>query len=90
MKKIEASRTTCCCNDIDFSVDEFDYNGTLQIIGHYGASVKINRQLDLPKGKKIRMTIMDNSHKEVKNAEVVWSDVSEFGVKFIYPRHYPE
>ncbi len=77
------STKTCFNNDVSISVDDSDFTGTIQIIGHYGASISVDRQINLPKGKKIRMTFRDNKQKDVKSAEVVWSDLSGFGAKFI-------
>jgi hypothetical protein len=77
------STKTCYNNDVSISVDDSDFTGTIQIMGHYGASVSVDREINLPKGKKILMTFKDNNKKDVKSAEVVWSDLSEFGAKFI-------
>jgi hypothetical protein len=77
------STKTCYNNHVSISVDDSDFTGTIQIIGHFGASISVDREINLPKGKKIRMTFKDNMQKDVKSAEVVWSDLSGFGAKFI-------
>ena len=77
------STKKCYNTDVTFSVDDLDYTGTIQIIGHYGANISVDRQINLPKGKKISMIFTDNNQKDVKSAEVAWSDLSGFGAKFI-------
>jgi len=79
----DISTIECCSSNVTFSVDDSDYTGTILNIGHYGASVSVDGRLCLPKGKKIRMTFVDNNKQDVKRAEVVWSDLSGFGAKFI-------
>jgi len=79
----DISTIDCCSSNVTFSVDDSDYSGTILTIGHYGASVSVDGTLRLPKGKKIRMTFVGNAKQDVKNAEVVWSDLSGFGAKFI-------
>ena len=80
-----AAKTICCNKDVTFVLDDTVYAGTIQNIGNYGASVSTNNQLKVSEGKKIRMTILFDSQEDVKNAEVVWSDETGFGAKFIYP-----
>jgi hypothetical protein len=70
--------------DVTFSVDGNDYVGTIQNMGHYGASVSVNKSLKIPEGKKIRISILNDNQEEMKIAEVVWSDETGFGAKFIY------
>ena len=81
--KIGRSTKKCYNTDVTFSVDDLDYTGTIQILGHFGASVSVDKQINLPKGKKISMIFTDNNTKDVKGAVVVWSDLSGFGAKFI-------
>ena len=83
-KKITA-KMICCNRDVTFSVDDNDYVGTIQNIGNYGVSVLANIQLKIPEGKKIRMSILNNNQEDMKSAEIVWSDESGFGAKFINP-----
>jgi len=79
----DISTIECCSTNVTFSVDDSNYTGTILNIGRYGASVSVDGKLCLPKGKKILITFDDNSKKDVKSAEVVWSDLSGFGAKFI-------
>jgi len=79
----DISTIECCSTNVTFSVDDSDYSGTILDIGRYGVSVSVDGKLCLTKGKRLRMTFDDNSKKDVKSAEVVWSDLSEFGAKFI-------
>ena len=66
-----------------FSVDDHDYAGTIQNMGNYGASVSVTKPLKIPEGKKIRITILSDNQEDVRSAEVVWSDESGFGAKFV-------
>ncbi|NNL42337.1 MAG: PilZ domain-containing protein [Desulfobacterales bacterium] len=79
----DISTIECCSSNVTFSVDDSDYTGTILNIGRYGVSVSVDGKLLLPKGKKIHMTFDDKSKKDVKSAEVAWSDLSGFGAKFI-------
>ena len=74
---------TICNRDVTFSVDGDVYAGTIQNMGNYGASVSADKPHNIPEGKKIRMTILCDNQEEVKSAEIVWSEESEFGAKFI-------
>jgi hypothetical protein len=78
------AKMICCNRDITFSVDNNDYAGTIQSIGNYGVSVLANLPLKIPEGKKIRMSILNNNHEDLKSAEIVWSDESGFGAKFLH------
>ena len=83
--KRKTSKKTCCNRDVTFSVNDTDYAGTIQNIGNYGASVLTNNPLKIPEGKKIHMSILNNNQEDMKSAEIVWSDESGFGAKFINP-----
>jgi hypothetical protein len=83
--KRNSTRPLCCIRDVTFSVNDNIYTGTIQNMGHYGASVISDKPVKISEGKKIRISILDDNQEEVKNAEVVWSDESGFGAKFTYP-----
>jgi hypothetical protein len=74
---------TVCNREVTFSVDGDVYAGTVQNMGNYGASVSAAKPGNIPEGKKIRMTIFCDNQEEVKSAQIVWSEESEFGAKFI-------
>ena len=84
MKSFKKSATTICYNrNVTFSVDDTVYAGIIQIIGNYGTTISARNPLNLSKGKKIWINILSQKHKEVKSAEIVWSDESGFGAKFL-------
>jgi hypothetical protein len=84
MKNIRKSATTICYNrDVTFSVDDTVYAGTIQIISNYGATISARNPLNLSKGKRIWINMLSQKQKEVKIAEVVWSDESGFEAKFL-------
>jgi hypothetical protein len=72
----------CYNRDVTFSVDNTVYAGTIQNIGHYGATISANNPLNIPEVKKIRINILSQNQKEVKSAEIFWSEESSFGAKF--------
>ena len=84
MKNLRKSATTICYNrDVTFSVDNRVYAGTIQIISNYGATISARNPLNLSKGKRIWINILSKKQKEVRSAEVAWSDESGFGAKFL-------
>jgi len=84
MKDIRKSATTICYNrNVTFLVDDTVYAGIIQIIGNYGTTISARNLLNLSKGKKIWINILFQKQKEVKSAEIVWSDESGFGAKFL-------
>lgn len=84
MKNIRKSATAICYNrNVTFSVDDTVYAGTIQLISSYGATISATNPLNLSKGKRIWINIFSQKQKEVKSAEVVWSDESGFGAKFL-------
>ena len=84
MKNFRESATMICYNrDVTFSVDDTTYAGIIQIMSNYGATISARNPLNLSKGKKIWINMLSQKQKEVKSAEVVWSDESGFGAKFL-------
>lgn len=83
MLNMRTKTRTICNRKVSFSVDGNVYTGTVHNMGNYGASVSADKPRNIPEGKKIRMTIMCDDREEVKRAEIVWSEESEFGAKFI-------
>jgi hypothetical protein len=84
MKDIRNSATMICYNrNVTFSVDDTVYAGIIQIIGNYGTTISVRNPLNLSKGKKIWINMLSQKQKEVKSAEIVWSDESGFGAKFL-------
>ena len=84
MENIRKSAATICYNrDVTFSVDDTVYAGRIQLISNYGATISARNPLNLSKGKRIWINILSQKQKEVKSAEVVWSDESGFGAKFL-------
>lgn len=84
MKNIRKSATAICYNrDVTFSVDDTVYAGTIQLISSYGATISARNPFNLSKGKRIWINILSQKQKEVKSAEIVWSDESGFGAKFL-------
>ena len=84
MKDIRKFATMICYNrNVTFLVDDTVYAGIIQIIGNYGTTISARNPLNLSKGKKIWINILSQKQKEVKSAEIVWSDESGFGAKFL-------
>jgi hypothetical protein len=84
MKNIRKAATTICYNrNVTFSVDDAVYAGIIQILGNYGTTIFARNPRNLSKGKKIWINMLSQKQKEVKSAEIVWSDESGFGAKFL-------
>ena len=84
MKNIIKKIVTACYNrDVTFLVDGTIYAGTIQNIGNYGLTISPRNPITIPEGKKIRINILSQNQKDVKSAEIVYSDESGFGAKFI-------
>ena len=84
MKNIIKKLITACYNrDVTFFVDDTIYAGTIQNIGNYGVTIFPKNPINIPEGKKIRINILSQNKKDVKSAEIVYSDESSFGAKFI-------
>jgi hypothetical protein len=52
-------------------------------MSNYGAVVLANEPIHISEGKKIRLSIACDGREDILDAEVVWSDASGFGAKFI-------
>ena len=84
MKNIIKKVVTECYNrDVTFLVDDTSYAGTIQSISNYGLTISPRNPISIPEGKKIRLNILSQDKKDLKSAEIVYSDESSFGAKFI-------
>jgi hypothetical protein len=84
MKNIRKEPITVCYNrDVTFLVDDAIYAGTIQNVGNYGVAISARSPIKIPEGKKIWINMLSQNQKDVKSAEIIYSDESGFGAKFI-------
>ena len=84
MKSIKKDFVPGCFNrDVTFLIDETIYSGTIQDMGNYGVTISARNLINIPNGKRIRINVLSRNQIDVKSAEIVYSDKSGFGAKFI-------
>ena len=74
---------TVCKRDVTFLVGERTYNGAIENMSNYGASILAKTPGCVEKGMKIRLAISCDDQENTRDANVVWSEGGVFGAKFI-------
>ena len=74
---------TVCKRDVTFLVGEKTYNGAIENMSNYGASILAKTPGCVQKGMTIRLAISCDDQEDKRDASVVWSEESTFGAKFI-------
>ena len=77
-----AGRTVCKKN-VTFLVGERTYNGAIENMSNYGASILAKTPGCVEKGMIIRLAISCDDQENTRDASVVWSEEGVFGAKFI-------
>lgn len=74
---------TVCKRDVRFYVGERAYNGAIENMSNYGASILAKTSGRVQKGMTIRLDISCDNQENTRDASVVWSEEDAFGAKFI-------
>ncbi len=74
---------TVCKRDVTFLVGERTYNGAIENMSNYGASILAKTPGCVQKGITIRLAISCDDQEDSRDASVVWSEEGAFGAKFI-------
>ena len=74
---------TVCKRDVTFLVGEGTYNGAIENMSNYGASILAKTPGCVQKGMTIRLSISCDDQEDNRYASVVWSEEGAFGAKFI-------
>ena len=74
---------TVCKRDVTFFVGERTYNGAIENMSNYGASILAKTPGCVEKGMKIRLALSCDDQESARDASVVWSEEGVFGAKFI-------
>lgn len=74
---------TVCKRDVTFLVGERTYNGAIENMSNYGASILAKTPGCVQKGMTIRLAISCDDQEDSRDASVVWSEEGAFGAKFI-------
>jgi len=72
-----------CKRDVTFLVGERTYNGAIENMSNYGASIMVKTPGRVRKGMTIRLAISCDDQEDNREASVVWSEEGSFGAKFI-------
>ena len=74
---------TVCKRDVTFLVGEITYNGAIENMSNYGASILAKTPGCVEKGMTIRLALSCDDQESTRDASVVWSEGGVFGAKFI-------
>ena len=74
---------TVCKKDVTFFVGEKTYDGAIENMSNYGASILAKTPGCVEKGMTIRLAISCDDQESTRDASVVWSEEGAFGAKFI-------
>ena len=74
---------TVCKRDVTFVVGEKTYNGAIENMSNYGASIHAKTPACVEKGMTIRLALNCDDQENIRDANVVWSEEGVFGAKFI-------
>ena len=74
---------TVCKRDVTFVVGERTYNGAIENMSNYGASIRSETPGCVEKGMTIRLALSCDDQENIRDANVVWSEEGDFGAKFI-------
>lgn len=74
---------TVCKRDVTFHVGDQIYNGSIENMSNYGASIQAKKPQHVKKGEAIRITISCDDEENIRDANVVWSEKGAFGAKFL-------
>ena len=74
---------TVCKRDVTFLVGERTYNGAIENMSNYGASILTKASGCVEKGMTIRLAISCDDEENIRDASIVWSEGDVFGAKFI-------
>jgi hypothetical protein len=74
---------TVCKRDVIFHVGERAYDGAIENMSNYGASILTKTPGCVQKGMTIRIAISCDNQEDTRDASVVWSEKDVFGAKFI-------
>ncbi len=72
-----------CKRDVTFIVGERTYNGAIENMSNYGASIHAETPGCVEKGMRIRLAISCDDQENTRDANVMWSEEGVFGAKFI-------
>lgn len=79
-RKIQRS---ICNRQVSFSINDLDFEGTIENISNEGALILIPNPLQLDQHSEIVITISSADQTDMKRARIVWSDHNAFGAKFL-------
>ena len=74
---------TVCKRDVTFFVGERTYNGAIENMSNYGASILVKTPDCVQKGMTIRLAMSCDDKENTRDASVVWTEEGVFGAKFI-------
>jgi len=74
---------TVCRRDVTFHWEGRQYNGAIENMSNYGASILAKWPGQLEKGTPIEISISCDGQEDKRKASVVWSEEGVFGAKFI-------
>ena len=74
---------TVCKRDVMFFVGENTYQGIIENMSNYGASILAKKPGCVHKGMTIRLAISCDDQENIRNASIVWTEEDVFGAKFI-------
>ena len=74
---------TVCRRDVTFLVGKRTYNGAIENMSNYGASIHAETPGCVEKGMTIRLALSCDDQENIRDASVVWSEEGVFGAKFI-------
>ena len=83
MKENRFSGRTVCKRDVTFLVGERTYNGAIENMSNYGASILAQTPDCVEKGMRIRLAISCDDQENTLDANVVWSEGGVFVAKFV-------
>lgn len=82
-KENEPSKRTLCSLETVFSYGRKSFTGRIENMSNSGAVVVTDQPVRMPEGENIHMTIDCDGREDVLKAQVIWSDDSAFGAKFL-------
>ena len=74
---------TVCKRDVTFVVGERTYNGAIENMSNYGASIHAKTPGCVEKGMTIRLALNCEDQENIRDANIVWTEEGAFGAKFI-------
>ena len=74
---------TVCKRDVTFLVGERTYNGAIENMSNYGASILTKASGCVETGMTIRLARSCDDVENIRDDSIVWSEADVFGAMFI-------